>query len=535
MREEYLWQEFFISSYLNTTMDVGAFLERRLQREVAAMKMASAASALYMSRPIAAAATTTWFKACLALVSAAFVLELAADTLIYNDLSKHKARCVRFSSIGASWGNSTSPWVEGGGSLIAGLMIRGCKYGRDGTFQAEGFDYSLLEDVVETFSNAEGERLTVCFQDVEALDGWYVDDAKTRQAALGRFQFEILGRKSQGGTLLYHYLQDDVEIKTPADIPADGWELVGTSGAVFASHAEWIMKDAAGSGPWMLYAPWMWAMSSLVKDCVLLIVPLICLYLAHIGMYRYVHLCISAMFGTMSVAYLAAGLGYLISGNSYSAYAPLSACILYGFSVVMVFYEFRIVLLVLILGIWTIATALVEVFVVLGHDKMSRLPFGGMLLVFSWVVIVFRRYRALVYAQRLVENDVKTYCGAWEKVLQGEEVQFWIDSITEIQRSVYERATWHRYVSSKCKIQAHSAMPGHKCARDAVSSACTSSMRVQNIYYHLHVRMRMCLSVCMRIHTPFCIYTGGTRMVFDLASRACCQFISMTFISMTFP
>ena len=451
MREEYLWQEFFISSYLNTTMDVGAFLERRLQREVAAMKMASAASALYMSRPIAAAATTTWFRFCLSLISLAFVFDLVANMLVYNDLYVHKARCVRFSRIGAAGGDTTSPWVEGGGSLIAGLMVGGCKYGRQGIFPAQDFNYSLLDDAVEKFSHAVGGELTICFDKVAKFDGWYIDNTVTNNPAFGSFRFEILGRRRWAGLNLHHVLQDDFEIESPTDLPADGWDVAGTSGAVFGSNGRWIMKETAGKGPWMLYTPWKWTVSVLITDCFLIIVPLLCLYLAHLSIYRYVHLCMSVMFGVMSVANLAAGLGYLVSNNSDSAYAPLSASILYAISVAMVFYEFRIVLLILILGLWILATSLIEVFVVFNTDSMARLPSGAFVLIFAWVIVVFRRYRALVYAQKLVENDVKTYSTAWEEVLGGEDVDFWIDAISAIQKSVRDKATWHRYVLSKCK------------------------------------------------------------------------------------
>lgn len=119
-----LWQRFFVSQYLNNTLDVGAFMEKKMNKVSTAMAAASGASAFFTSTPIASAMTKRWFRAVILFVAFFFVYSIVNGVLTQDTRykSKEKGRIFRFTALET---RSNQPSVHPGINSF-GIVMDGC-------------------------------------------------------------------------------------------------------------------------------------------------------------------------------------------------------------------------------------------------------------------------------------------------------------------------------------------------------------------------------------------------------------------------
>lgn len=151
-----MWQRFFVSQYLNSTLGVGGFMERKLRKVSNAMAAASGASAFFTSRPIANAMTKTWFRVTIC----AYIVYFASSG-INNALSLES----RYSSSGSVWRftaletrGGTSP-PPGEASIASfGLFWNGC---------------SITKETVKSVE-AETNVVTLVYDKPVRMNGYYL-------------------------------------------------------------------------------------------------------------------------------------------------------------------------------------------------------------------------------------------------------------------------------------------------------------------------------------------------------------------------
>jgi hypothetical protein len=141
-----MWQRFFLSQYLNSTLSVGGFMERKLKKVSNAMAAASGASAFFTSKPIANAMTKTWFRVTISAYMVYYAWIGVNNSLSVESRYSSSGSVWRFTALETRGGTSSPPGEESVASF--GLFWNGCSItnARDISVGAEGNVVTLVYD-----------------------------------------------------------------------------------------------------------------------------------------------------------------------------------------------------------------------------------------------------------------------------------------------------------------------------------------------------------------------------------------------------